>query len=74
MGRPKELISRVSQPVHLVVLESSVLSTEPENGEKHGLEAVAKVLHGLAFAAGILLGLAFAVACYAEMIGLVHFE
>jgi hypothetical protein len=42
--------------------------------EQRGLDAVARVLRRLLFAAGLLLGLAFAVACYAELLGIIHFE
>jgi hypothetical protein len=54
---------------------NSVLPMEkPDNGERPGLEVVARVLRRLLFATCILLGLAFAVVCYAEMLGVVQFD
>jgi hypothetical protein len=47
---------------------------KPDNGERPGLEVVARALRRLLFATWILLGLAFAVICYAEMLGVVQFD
>jgi hypothetical protein len=47
---------------------------KPDNGERSGLEVVARALRRLLFATWILLGLAFAVICYAEMLGVVQFD
>jgi hypothetical protein len=47
---------------------------KPDNGERPGLEVVARVLRRLLFATCILLGLAFGVVCYAEMLCIVQFE
>ncbi|WP_213740046.1 hypothetical protein [Bradyrhizobium sp. dw_411] len=46
----------------------------PDNGERPGLEVVARVLRRLFFVTLILLGLAFAAACYAEMLGVFQFD
>jgi hypothetical protein len=52
-------------------LNTQVTDGKADNGERLGLEAVARVLRQLLFAIWILLGLAFAVVCYAEMFGVV---
>ena len=75
MGSPKELGSLVSRPAYLIARGSPLLSRQIQgNGTKCSPEVAVKVLRGLVFVAGILLGLAFAVACYAELLGIVHFE
>jgi hypothetical protein len=60
------------RPAHLMACCPSM--NEPDNGQRTGVDSVARVLRRLLFVTWIVLGLVFAAVCYAQMFGFFQFD